>query len=46
MSNSSRNPDALTTTSDIEPHVDDVAITHHIVTTLEPLLPALTQHRV
>ena len=38
--------DALTATSDIEAHVDDVAIAHHVVATLEPLLPALAQHRV
>ena len=32
--------------SDIESHVDDVAVTHDVVATLEPLLASLAQHRV
>ena len=32
--------------SDIESHVDDVAVAHHVVASLEPLLAALAQHRV
>src|ERR1700726_2838530 len=34
------------TTSDIESHVDDVAVAHHVVAALQPLLAAFAQHRV
>ena len=39
-------PAATGRDSDIEAHVDDVAVAHHVVASLEPLLAALTHHRI
>ena len=36
----------LVITATLEPHVDDIPVPHHVVPSLEPLLPPLTQYDI